>query len=148
MARKLTLSFRVKKREECEFSISAKVDLSHRRMDMSLLLRTAAFAARAHAGQVRKDIAKTPMIEHPLDVARRISESFIGADSVPFAIQAALLHDTIEDTEVTAEQIRIEFGDEVMRIVLECSDDNTISSGRRKQAQIDTAASKSVAART
>lgn len=59
-------------------------------------------------------------------------------------LQAALLHDTVEDTDCTAEELARVFGDKVMRIVLECSDDPALNKAARKQAQIDGAPHKSV----
>ncbi|GAA5834906.1 hypothetical protein JCM11251_002058 [Rhodosporidiobolus azoricus] len=114
------------------------------------LLSAAHFAALAHAHQRRKSPSAPAYIEHPLDVARRIAgpgsslyEGEGGEGASLEVLQAAILHDTIEDTEVTEEELRERFGEVVTRIVLECSDDKNLNKEARKQAQIDTAAHKS-----
>lgn len=58
-------------------------------------------------------------------------------------IAAALLHDTIEDTETSVEELRTIFGDEVTNIVLECTDDKNMNYQERKNEQIVSAPSKS-----
>ena len=59
------------------------------------------------------------------------------------AIQAALLHDTVEDTDTTIEEIITEFGNDVARVVQEVTDDRSLPKGQRKQMQVDTVAGKS-----
>jgi guanosine-3',5'-bis(diphosphate) 3'-pyrophosphohydrolase len=54
----------------------------------------------------------------------------------PTVLASALLHDTIEDTQTTLDEIEIVFGYEIARIVDECSDDKTLTKMERKQAQI------------
>ncbi|GAA6006539.1 hypothetical protein JCM10207_004966 [Rhodosporidiobolus poonsookiae] len=112
---------------------------------LSALLDAAHFAALAHSQQRRKSPAAPAYIEHPLDVARRIAGpgSSLHPDPPVEVLQAAILHDTIEDTETTVEELRERFGEVVTRIVLECSDDKDLDKEARKQAQIDTAAKKS-----
>lgn len=75
--------------------------------DTLLLLETAHFAAIAHAKQVRKNHARTPYINHPLDVARRIAApgSTLSPSPPVHILQAAMLHDVVEDTEVSFEEI-------------------------------------------
>lgn len=58
-------------------------------------------------------------------------------------IQAALLHDTIEDTETTLEEITLNFGEKVAFIVKECTDDKTLPKSKRKELQILHASSSS-----
>ncbi|GAA6031935.1 hypothetical protein JCM8097_003350 [Rhodosporidiobolus ruineniae] len=112
---------------------------------LSTLLDAAHFAAVAHSQQRRKSPAAPAYIEHPIDVARRLADvgSSLHPDPPVEILQAAILHDTIEDTDVSAEDLRRKFGDVVTRIVLECSDDKLLNKEARKQAQIDTAAHKS-----
>jgi hypothetical protein len=71
--------------------------------DTLLLLETAHFAAIAHANQVRKNHQRTPYINHPLDVARRIAAPGSSLAPTPpvHILQAAMLHDVVEDTEVS-----------------------------------------------
>ena len=70
------------------------------------------FASNAHCGDFRKGI-KIPYIVHPME-AGAIAASITDDENV---IAAAILHDTLEDTSVTAEDIRKEFGDEVLRLI-------------------------------
>jgi guanosine-3',5'-bis(diphosphate) 3'-pyrophosphohydrolase len=83
----------------------------HPRADLVLIERAYATAERAHKGQKRR--SGEPFITHPLAVATILAELGIG----PKTIAAALLHDTIEDTEYTLDQLRIDFGDEVVMLV-------------------------------
>ena len=61
-----------------------------------------------------------------------------------WTLQAALLHDTLEDTETTPEEIARVFGERVKGIVMECSDNPAQNKEGRKQAQIDEAPHKSM----
>lgn len=109
------------------------------------LLRALEFAARKHRDQRRKDPECSPYINHPIALVRILVNE--GGESDPTTLIAALLHDTIEDTETTEAEIRHEFGDEVCDVVLEVTDDKALSKAGRKQAQIDHAATLSPAAR-
>jgi (p)ppGpp synthase/HD superfamily hydrolase len=75
------------------------------------------FAARAHDGQRRKT-GNVPYIAHPFGVAMILQE--MGCDET--IVVAGLLHDTVEDTKVTLEEIRSIFGDEVAEIVAICTE--------------------------
>lgn len=77
------------------------------------------FAARAHHGQFRK-ASPLPYILHPLDVARILIECGASEEIVI----AAILHDVVEDTNVTLEQVRAEFGENVARLVQGMSEPN------------------------
>jgi len=92
------------------------------------------FAAWKHTGQYRKGEGNTPYIHHPIDVAAILSE--VGAVTDFDVLQAALLHDTIEDTETTSEEIDTQFGSRACSIVLEVTDDTSLDRGDRKAAQI------------
>ncbi len=70
------------------------------------------FASNAHKGMFRKG-TKTPYIVHPME-AGAVAASITDDENI---IAAAILHDTIEDTPVTAEDIEREFGKEVLRLV-------------------------------
>jgi guanosine-3',5'-bis(diphosphate) 3'-pyrophosphohydrolase len=104
---------------------------------IELVLRAAAFAAEKHRRGTRKDEEATPYINHPIQLAYILVQAGID-DAVVLA--AALLHDTIEDTETTLEELQIVFGHEIAGIVAECSDDKRLTKLERKQAQIDHAA--------
>jgi len=100
-----------------------------------LILKAARFAAHKHRNQRRKDEEKTPYINHPISVAKIISE--IGNVEDPEVLAAALLHDTIEDTETEPEELIDNFGERVCRLVQEVTDDKTLPKLERKQRQID-----------
>lgn len=107
------------------------------------VLRAALFAARAHAGQTRKGAAGEPYLHHVLEVA-----ALVAAHGGPReAVLAALLHDTVEDTEVTPAELEREFGAEVAAVVAEVTDDKSLAKETRKALQIQHAASKSAAAK-
>lgn len=92
------------------------------------------FAARKHQGHVRKDQQASPYVTHPLAVARTIYA--IGkVDQLPVLI-AAILHDTIEDTDTTEEELRDHFGAYILALVLEVTDDKTQKKNVRKQLQV------------
>jgi (p)ppGpp synthase/HD superfamily hydrolase len=91
--------------------------------DRSPLVRAAYERARqAHAGQVRNASGGMPYIEHPVAVATRLAQR--GYDDEVLA--AALLHDVVEDTETTVEELRRELGDRVADLVAALSDDESI----------------------
>lgn len=81
-------------------------------MALELVLRAAAFAAEAHVEQTRKQSTE-PYINHPLRVAQAASEAALS----PEAIAAALLHDVVEDTGVTLEDLRGRFPERVVHLV-------------------------------
>jgi len=93
------------------------------------------FAAQKHRDQRRKDAASSPYINHPVAVARLIAE--VGQVHDPEILAAALLHDTIEDTETNQAELRARFGDRVCRLVVEVSDDMNLRGERRKQLQVE-----------
>ena len=101
-------------------------------------LTALAFAAYKHRNQRRKDTAQTPYINHPIAVADiLLNEAGITDESI---LIAALLHDTVEDTETSFEEIEDRFGQMVRDIVAEVTDDKSLPKAERKQAQIDHAA--------
>jgi len=104
-------------------------------MSNQLILKAAHFAAQKHRGQKRKDKDISPYINHPISVAKIISE--IGNVEDPEVLAAALLHDTIEDTETTVDELIDNFGERVCSLVQEVTDDKTLPKLERKQRQID-----------
>ena len=112
---------------------------------LPLLLRALAFAAHKHRDQRRKDAEASPYINHPIAVADVLVNEGRMPDTV--LVCAALLHDTLEDTQTTHDEIEIVFGHEIANIVVECSDDKSLTKLERKQAQIDHAASISFKAK-
>ena len=79
--------------------------------EQALVRKAYAYAAAAHAGQVR--LSGEPYLSHPLAVAEVLAELGFDAHSVA----AGLLHDTVEDTKVTLEEVDAEFGEQVADIV-------------------------------
>ena len=106
--------------------------------DITLILRAASFAAHKHRNQRRKDAHASPYINHPLALARVLAE--VGGVSDAATLCAALLHDTVEDTETTEQELVDAFGAEIAGIVMEVTDDKTFDKARRKQLQIEHAA--------
>ena len=106
--------------------------------DLKQLLKALAFAAHKHRDQRRKDVEASPYINHPSSLANILSnEGHITDISV---ICAALLHDTVEDTDTTPEELEREFGEEIRKIVMDVTDDKTLEKAARKQYQIEHAA--------
>ena len=101
---------------------------------MNLILKATEFSALKHQNQKRKD-GKTPYVIHPISVAVILSE--VGGIDDEEILSAALLHDTIEDTDTTADEIDKEFGSKIMSIVKELTDSKELSYSERKQFQID-----------
>ncbi|MEU6949715.1 HD domain-containing protein [Streptomyces sp. NPDC046316] len=83
----------------------------HPDADLAVLRRAYVLAESSHRGQFRK--SGEPYITHPLAVTLILAE--LGAETT--TLTAALLHDTVEDTEVTLDQVREQFGDEVAYLV-------------------------------
>lgn len=103
--------------------------------DIGLLMKALRFSAERHKDQRRKDKQASPYINHPIQVAEtlwRIGE----VDNIVMLI-AALLHDTIEDTETTAAELEAEFGAEITHVVQEVSDNPNLSSAERKRLQVE-----------
>ncbi|PCI92559.1 hypothetical protein COB11_07075 [Candidatus Aerophobetes bacterium] len=101
------------------------------------IMQALLFAAKKHKDQTRKDKDKTPYIIHPIGVADYIlgSERCTDKDT----IIAAFLHDTLEDTETIKEEIKEMFGRNVMSMVLEVTDDKSLSKKEVRKRQIETA---------
>jgi guanosine-3',5'-bis(diphosphate) 3'-pyrophosphohydrolase len=91
------------------------------------------FAAHKHRDQRRKDLEASPYINHPIALANVLWRE--GGVTQPDIISAALLHDTIEDTDTTPEELRERFGKKVTDMVLEVTDDKSLD---KAQAPADT----------
>lgn len=103
-------------------------------MDLANIFEAAVFAAQKHQGQMRKDQGKSPYVVHPLLVAKSIWE--IGGVNEPRTLIAAILHDTIEDTETEPPEILDRFGEVILSIVLEVTDDKSLDKMERKRQQV------------
>lgn len=99
------------------------------------LLKALRFAAIRHIPQHRKGPGEIPYINHPIEVAELLSRVAAVDDLV--VLQAALLHDTVEDTETTGEEIESIFGAEVRGVVEEVTDDKSLPKGERKRLQVE-----------
>ncbi|ORX45048.1 HD-domain/PDEase-like protein [Piromyces finnis] len=108
---------------------------------MSGILKAMNFAALKHSFQKRKDAAGTPYINHPIGVANILF--FEGGVKDLVTIQAAILHDTVEDTDTSFDEITANFGSEVTDVVKEVTDDKSLPSAERKRLQVVTAPHKS-----
>ena len=110
-------------------------------MNGTLLLEAAAFAAEKHRDQRRKDIHATPYINHPIQVALLLST--VGLVEDEDVLAAALLHDTVEDTDTTLVELTERFGERVSGFVAEMTDDKDLPKEERKLFQIEHAPSLS-----
>ena len=103
--------------------------------NLAALLRAASFAAKKHTNQKRKGDDAAPYINHPLEVANLLANKG-NIDDYDVLI-AAILHDTVEDTATTKEEISELFGEKVCGFVLEVTDDKSLPKAERKQKQIE-----------
>ncbi|MDZ4832979.1 MAG: HD domain-containing protein [Candidatus Melainabacteria bacterium] len=113
--------------------------------ELGVIFDALSYASKMHATQRRKDNKDTPYINHPIDVARMLVT--IGGITDSNTLAAAILHDTVEDTEATAESIEELFGAAIRDLVLECSDDKSLPKEERKRLQVVNASHKSQAAK-
>ena len=112
---------------------------------MNRLIQAIAFAADKHRNQRRKDAEASPYINHPIALANVLAnEGLVGDEPV---LIAAILHDTIEDTETTAEEVTALFGETITAIVLDVTDDKALPKAERKRLQIEHAPTISAAAK-
>jgi guanosine-3',5'-bis(diphosphate) 3'-pyrophosphohydrolase len=110
-----------------------------------MILRAVAFAAHKHRDQKRKNAEASPYINHPIELANVLWHE--GGVTDPVVIAAALLHDTLEDTETSWQELRGEFGEEIADVVVEVTDTQWIRKEARKRLQVARAKHSSAAAR-
>ena len=103
-------------------------------MSATAIVKAAQFAAEKHKNQRRKDADASPYINHPLALASVLAVE--GGIENPDVICAALLHDTIEDTKTSAEELEAIFGSKVTGIVLEVTDNKNLDKAVRKEEQV------------
>ena len=108
------------------------------------ILRAAHFAARHHAAQRRKGAAAEPYVNHVLEVADSIARVLTEPDTN--LVIAGLLHDVVEDADVTKEELAEQFGSDVANLVMEVTDDKKLKKEERKRLQVVNAPKKSVRA--
>ncbi len=114
-------------------------------MDIVGILDALRFAADKHRTQRRKDPGDTPFINHVIEVAHVLAG--VGGVTDPEVLQAALLHDVVEDTDTPAEEIEQHFGPRVRRIVAEVTEDRTLRRAERKALLVEQAPNLSLEAR-
>jgi GTP diphosphokinase / guanosine-3',5'-bis(diphosphate) 3'-diphosphatase len=107
--------------------------------NLPLIIDALDFAAHAHRDQRRKGADATPYIAHPIALARILTVE--GGVEDPIVIAAALLHDTVEDCGVLPSHLAQRFGQEVAEVVMEVTDDKALPKARRKELQVEHAAS-------
>ena len=112
---------------------------------IATLLKALHFAAHKHRDQRRKDIEASPYINHPIEVAEVLAR--VGGVTDVVTLQGAILHDTIEDTRTTPEELEAAFGAEVRRVVEEVTDDKRLPKAERKRRQVEHAPQLSVRAK-
>ncbi len=130
-------------------AFSTSVNLAYREGrisadDTARIIRAIRFSAGHHQNQTRKNAAKSPYIIHPIGVANHLMT--VGQVHDADILIAALLHDTVEDTSATFEEIRKEFGAIVEGYVHELTDDKSLPKAERKKLQIEHAPHKSFGA--
>ena len=109
--------------------------------DLVHLTRAADYAARQHIAQRRKGERAEPYINHLTEVAALLAEATDGGDVV--LLMGGLLHDTLEDTDSTYEDLVDRFGPDVAALVAEVTDDKSLPKEERKRLQIEKTAGKS-----
>jgi len=105
------------------------------RQAIAALLKALHFAADKHRDQRRKDIEASPYINHPIEVAELLAR--VGDVQDLVTLQAAILHDTLEDTKTTVEELDAAFGADVRHVVEEVTDDKRLPRVERKRLQIE-----------
>lgn len=114
---------------------TAPANVDHRFGDAAgALLDAIAFAAEKHRNQRRKDQDASPYINHPIQLASLLKHQ--GIDDV-VVLCAAILHDTVEDTNTTPADLRRVFGDAIADVVVEVTDDKSLSKAQRKRLQVE-----------
>ncbi len=110
-----------------------------------LVSEAAELAARRHSGMQRKGRSDQPYINHLAEVANLLSLATSGADAE--LVAAGWLHDTIEDTETSHDELAQRFGLRVADLVAEVTDDMSLPKGERRQKQVEDAPKKSAGAK-
>jgi len=106
--------------------------------DIGLILKALEFASLKHRDQRRKDAQASPYINHPIALASVLASE--GGVTDPVVLSAALLHDTVEDTQTTPAELRAVFGPRIAGIVEEVTDDKNLPKAERKRLQVEHAA--------
>ena len=99
------------------------------------LLSAISFAAAKHSRQRRKDVDASPYINHPLQLAHVVATE--GGVTDVETLMAAVLHDTVEDTMTSYEELVEAFGETVADVVMEVTDDKSLVKAARKEQQVE-----------
>ncbi|QAU50004.1 HD domain-containing protein [Bradyrhizobium guangzhouense] len=110
-----------------------------------LISQAAELAARLHNGMARKGRGNEPYINHLAEVAYLLATASDGADAE--LVAAGWLHDTIEDTGTTREELAQKFSERVASLAVECTDDMSLPKAERRRRQIVDAPKKSAGAK-
>lgn len=102
--------------------------------DFSLFMSALKFGAEKHRKQKRKGAEETPYFNHPIDVTETLWR--VGGVRDINILIAAILHDTIEDTETEPEEVESRFGSAILSLVKEVSDDKSLPKVERKELQV------------
>src|SRR5882724_7347673 len=106
-----------------------------------LVSEAADLAARRHNGMARKGRGNEPYINHLAEVANLLCSATDGADAE--IVAAGWLHDSIEDTQTTREELAQKFSERVASLVVECTDDMSLPKAERRRLQVVNASHKS-----
>ncbi|WP_199324647.1 HD domain-containing protein [Phormidium sp. FACHB-1136] len=101
----------------------------------ALVLQALQFAAHKHRNQRRKDEAQSPYVNHLITVANLLANP--GSVTDPITLMGGILHDTLEDTQTTPEELEAAFGPAVRQVVQEVTDDKSLPKADRKRLQIE-----------
>jgi (p)ppGpp synthase/HD superfamily hydrolase len=112
---------------------------------LRLVSEAAELAARRHNGMARKGRGSEPYINHLAEVANLLSAATEGADAE--LVAAGWLHDSIEDTETTREELAQKFSERIASLVVECTDDMSLPKPERRRPQVVNASHKSPGAK-
>lgn len=115
------------------------------RDQIALVTHAAGFAARVHAGQTRKGGSGPAFVLHLAEVADLLAKALEEPDAE--LVAAAWLHDAVEKTKISSEEIEGIFGPRVASLVAEVSDDKSLPEAERHRMQIETIGEKTEAAR-
>jgi guanosine-3',5'-bis(diphosphate) 3'-pyrophosphohydrolase len=112
---------------------------------LRMVSEAAELAAHRHNGMARKGRGNEPYINHLAEVANLLSAATDGADAE--LVAAGWLHDSIEDTETTREELAQKFSERVASLVVECTDDMSLPKAERRRRQVIDAPHKSPGAK-
>jgi guanosine-3',5'-bis(diphosphate) 3'-pyrophosphohydrolase len=110
--------------------------MKEKKCELALVFEALRYAAEKHKKQRRKGSEDTPYINHPIAVAYYLITYAEVQD--PHVLAAAILHDTLEDTDATPEEIKEIFGPQVLELVQEVTDDKNLPKNIRRREQEET----------